>query len=94
MTSTPFSIRLDDTIRADLQAEAKRLDRPASYLAAKAIRFYLEARRHEREVLMQRLAEADKGKFVSSERVEEWVDSWFTDNELPPPEADIIPSQR
>ena len=89
MTSSPFSVRLDDTIRAELQAEAKRLDRPASYLASKAIQYYLAERKRERDILLGRMAEADAGVFVASETVESWVDSWFTENELPQPEADI-----
>jgi predicted transcriptional regulator len=93
MTSSPFSVRLDDGLRAELQAEAKRLDRPASYLASKAIAYYLAERKREREILLERLKEADKGVFVSSEKVGEWVDSWFTENELPMPEPDVFPDR-
>jgi predicted transcriptional regulator len=32
------------------------------------------------------LAELEAGQVVSNERVMEWLDSWGTENELPPPE--------
>jgi hypothetical protein len=40
-------------------------------------------------LLDERLAEAGEGVFLSAIRIEEWVDSWFTPDELPPPEADM-----
>ena len=39
----------------------------------------------EMALLRDRLAEADAGEFVSCDMVEEWVGSWFTSGELPPP---------
>ncbi|WP_434616770.1 hypothetical protein [Tabrizicola sp. M-4] len=39
----------------------------------------------EISLLRDRLAEADAGEFVSGDMVEEWVGSWFTSGELPPP---------
>lgn len=34
--------------------------------------------------------EADKGVFISAEKVHEWMRSWGTDNELPRPEPDVF----
>jgi|GEM_PF-5031367 len=41
----------------------------------------------EMSLLRDRLAEAEAeaGGFVSSDLIEEWVGSWFTSGELPPP---------
>lgn len=39
----------------------------------------------ELSLLRDRLAEADAGEFVSCDLIEEWVGSWFTSGELPPP---------
>lgn len=41
-------------------------------------------------LLMERMDEADDGVFLSALRIEEWVDSWFTADELPPPDADLM----
>lgn len=34
------------------------------------------------------LADAETGRTVSGEKVTEWLRSWGTDHELPPPECD------
>ena len=38
----------------------------------------------------ERIAEADKGVFISSEAMLHWIESWGTENELPPPEPDVF----
>ncbi len=91
MTTVPFSMRLEKDLKAHLNQEAKRVERPASYLASRAISEYLERRKFERELLLERMEEAKSGVFVSEDRVTAWVDSWFTDTELPKPDADIKP---
>lgn len=45
----------------------------------------------EKAILEARIAEADKGIFVSAEAVHRWMESWDTDHELPMPEPDIFP---
>lgn len=37
-------------------------------------------------LLHERIAEAEAGDLISGDLVEEWVSSWFTSGELPPPE--------
>ncbi len=39
--------------------------------------------------LPERLAEAERGRFISADSIEEWVASWLTPDELPPPEPDL-----
>lgn len=39
--------------------------------------------------LSDRLAEAERGRFISADSIEEWVGSWLTPDELPPPEPDL-----
>ena len=39
--------------------------------------------------LHNRLTEAGEGAFVSAASIEEWMGSWFTPDELPPPEPDL-----
>lgn len=39
--------------------------------------------------LAERLAEAEQGRFVSADSIEEWVASWLTPDELPPPDPDL-----
>ena len=42
--------------------------------------------RRELSLLRDRIEEAEADDFVSAELIEEWVGSWFTSGELPPPE--------
>lgn len=44
----------------------------------------------ERKLLKERIAEADKGVFISEEAMHRWIESWGTENELPPPEPDVF----
>ena len=92
-STVPFSMRLDEHLKSELAAEAELCDRPASYVASRAIKDYLLRQKIEREILRERLKQADAGVFVSQERVSEWMNSWFTENELPAPEPDIFPNK-
>jgi len=42
--------------------------------------------RQEIDLLRDRIAEAEVDGFIPADLVEEWVGSWFTSGELPPPE--------
>lgn len=55
---------------------------------------FLRRSEAERRLIEERIAEADKGVFISAEAMHRWVESWGTDNELPPPEPDIFPEPR
>jgi len=89
MPTTPYSVRLDDEVRKALEAEAKLEDRPASQLAARAIKSMLDAKAAKRAMIDAALAEADGGAFVSSDAMRGWVNSWGSDRELPAPTADL-----
>jgi hypothetical protein len=51
---------------------------------------YLRSSEAERRLLKERIAEADKGVFISAAAMHRWIESWGTDNELPPPEPDVF----
>jgi predicted transcriptional regulator len=69
MTTQPFSLRLDADTRARLEAEARRLDRPAAQVVARAITRWLDAVATLRSEIDAAVAEAEAGAFVSSEAV-------------------------
>lgn len=85
VAAAPYSIRLDDDLRKALEREAEIEDRPPSQLAIRAIRAMLDAKAAKRAALESALAEADKGLFVTSKAVSDWMDSWDSEQELPPP---------
>ncbi|MEM0898868.1 MAG: hypothetical protein AAGI92_02835 [Pseudomonadota bacterium] len=93
MATTTFTMRLDEETKKALEAEARRNDRSAGYIAKKAITEMLDREAYKREQIAEAVKEADKGSFISEEAIDAWVDSWGTENELPPPEADVVTEQ-
>ena len=94
MPTTPYTIRMDTDLREALEQEARYEDRPAAQLANRAIKSMIQAKVAKRQAIETALAQADKGAFISQNALNEWMDSWDTDNELPIPEPDIKPAQR
>ena len=93
-SSAPFSMRLDGALRARLEEEAKKADRSASWVAARAIEAFLDARDDRRQAIETAVQEAEKGVFVSSKAVGQWMETWGTPQEAPFPEADVKPRRR
>jgi predicted transcriptional regulator len=94
MGEVPLSLHVKAEVKQKLEEEARLLDISADSLAERAIQSYFEVCASERELLKQRVAEADKGVFISSEAMHRWMTSWGTDNELPPPEPDVFLTPR
>jgi len=90
MGTVPFTMRLEVDLKTSLEAEAAREDRSAAYLATRAIRVMLEAKAAKRRIIEDAMSEADKGEFISDEKMNAWFQSLGTDNELPEPEPDIL----
>ena len=93
MATVPFSMRLDEDVKARLEKQAQREDRSAGFLAQLAIQNLLEEREHFYEQMDLAIAEADKGVFISGEAMHRWMESLETENKLPPPEPDIFPDR-
>ena len=91
MGTAPYSIRLDEALRDSLEREAEIEDRPATQLAVRAIRAMLEAKAAKRAAIEDALEKADKGAFISAKAMNDWMDSWDTEDEGPAPKADITP---
>jgi predicted transcriptional regulator len=94
MATISFSIQLDTEVKARLDEEARREDHSADQIVQKAIEDYLEAKAYFRREMEAAIAEADKGIFISWEKMRAWMESWDTGNELPPPEPDIFPDKK
>ncbi len=90
MSTTSFTIRLDEELKRRLEEAAQEEERSASQLAIRAIRRLLEEREAERRFIQAALDEADKGVFISEEAMRAWFYSLGTENELPEPEPDVF----
>lgn len=91
MSTSPYTIRLDDELRRALEQEAQLEDRPAAQLATRAIKSMLEAKAAKRQAINAALQGAAQGAFVSAETMDAWIDSWDSENELPMPKAGVNP---
>ena len=88
--STLVSIRLPDDLRREVDEFARLSKRSRSFVVKEAVASYMEEQRAYLAAIDEAILEADKGVFISGERVSEWLNSWGTDNELPAPEPDIF----
>lgn len=91
MSTVQFSIRMDPKIKARLDKQARLEDRSAAYIAQRAIDAYVSKQEHLLELVRLAEVEADKGVFISQEKMSAWFESLGTDHELPEPEPDIFP---
>jgi hypothetical protein len=53
-----------------------------------------EERRAFRASVLRAKEQAAAGQVVSGEVVDAWLDSWFTDNELPMPKSGVAPGPK
>lgn len=91
MPTATFSMRMDAGVKQRLEESARRKDRSAAYLANIAIENFLRREAEERKAIVDALAEADEGVFVSGEAVERWMQRWADGHDEPFPEPDILP---
>jgi RHH-type rel operon transcriptional repressor/antitoxin RelB len=54
----------------------------------------IRKRETKEEAIRAALIEAEKGEFIASAAMRRWINSWGTDNELPPPELDLFPRDK
>jgi predicted transcriptional regulator len=74
--SEVITIRLDRKTKSRLEKLAKATDRTKSYVAAEAIRAYVELNEWQIVEIKAAIKEADAGDFASDEEVEAVVRKW------------------
>jgi predicted transcriptional regulator len=85
--STELTLRLRPELLASLDELAGATRRSRSELAEEALAQYLEVQRWQVDGIRAAIEEADRGEpGILHERVAARIDSWGTDDELPPPE--------
>ena len=89
MNKTTVSFRIDDDKRQALDHIAKSLDRDRSAVINEAIGRYLDMQAWQQRHIEQALAEARQpgARFVEHDKVDQWLKSWGSEDELTPPEA-------
>jgi len=71
-----MTIRIDRKTRSRLEKLAKAMERTKSYLAAEAIRAYVDLNEWQIEEIKTALKEADAGDFAEESEVEAVVRKW------------------
>jgi RHH-type transcriptional regulator, rel operon repressor / antitoxin RelB len=74
--SEVMTIRVDRKTKSRLEKLAKAMDRTKSYVAAEAIRAYIDLNEWQISEIKAALKEADAGDFASDEEVEAVMGKW------------------
>jgi len=77
--STTMTVRLEPDLKERLDVLAEATHRSKSFLAAEAIREYVELNEWQIQETHAALAEADAGDFASEDEVRELVTRWDRD---------------
>ncbi len=85
--NSTITVRLDDELKRRLETLAESTKRSKSYLAAEAIQAYVDLNAWQVTAIEAGLAAADRGELIPQREIAKWVDSWGSDDELPPPEV-------
>jgi RHH-type transcriptional regulator, rel operon repressor / antitoxin RelB len=78
MSTSTFTIRVDDTQIQRLEALAKSMGRSRSFLAADAIGAYLDVNEWQVAGIEKAIVSLDAGGGVDHGQVKNWVESWNT----------------
>ncbi len=75
--STTMTIRIDEHTKNQLGKLAKSSRRSKSFLAAEAIKTYIELNAWQMQEIEAALVEADDGQFASDEEVTTVIEKWI-----------------
>jgi predicted transcriptional regulator len=82
------SVRLQPEIENPLEDLSKKLDRSKSYLINQAVKEFLARNSLEEQRWVETLEAIDSvksRKLIEEKAVNDWLESWGTENELEPP---------
>ncbi|MDO8864066.1 CopG family ribbon-helix-helix protein [Haliea sp. E1-2-M8] len=74
--SSTMTIRLDDDLKQQLEQLAAATQRSKSFLAAEAIREFIELNEWQVQEIQQALKEADAGDFASAAEIKKTFAKW------------------
>jgi len=84
--TTTITVRVDKGTRDRLEKLAKATARSRSYLAAEAVRAFVEMNEWQIRAIRDGVDAADDGRLVPHKKVDAWLASWGQDDEREPPE--------
>lgn len=88
MSITSFRIR--DELQDPLEQAATELRRPKAWIINEALASYFDNENQQQRMYretLEGLADVEAGRLIDGDQVQSWIESWGSDNELPPPRA-------
>ena len=82
------SVRLSSDIEMPLKQLSQKLDRSKSYIINQALKEYIQRQAMENSrwsETVEALHSVKSGNLISANEVDDWLDSWGTNNEKLPP---------
>lgn len=85
--STTVTVRLDAQLKTKLEALSQSTQRSKSWLAAEAIKAYIEQESWQIEQIEEAIQQANHPdtQWISNEDVSTWLNTWGTEDEAPVP---------
>jgi len=83
--TTTLTIRVPEDLKRRLDQLAKAADRSRSWLAADALRHYVEDQQWQLAEIESGMRDAAAGRVIPHEKVERWLKSWGGKRKLRPP---------
>lgn len=77
--STTMTIRLDEALKSRLNALARTMQRSKSFLAAEALRDYVELNEWQLQEIETAVKEADADDFASTDQIRSVLRKWGLD---------------
>lgn len=89
MPKQNVTVRLDPETVKRLDLMGRAMERDRSWLMSYAIERYVEQEAWQVKEIREAVQKVrvGQGRFVPHEDIAAWLDSWGTDNELPPPQC-------
>jgi len=85
-----FSVRLPDDLRAEVDRLAESQKRSRAFIIKEAVEAYVSEQQSYQQAVQDALNEADKGIFISGDRVFAWLDQLGIDPTAPVPAPDVF----
>lgn len=88
--SSPFSVRIDDDLKQQVDELCAVTERSKAYVTTKALEEYLARNQWKAKAIKTAKQAAQQGEFISQEAMMDWANALGTDNPLPAPQNDAF----
>jgi predicted transcriptional regulator len=85
-----FSVRLPDDLKEEVEKIAVATRRSRAFIVKEAVAAYVDEHRAYLAAIDKAIIEADKGVFISGEKVRAWIETLAINPNAPAPEPDIF----